>query len=76
MALCKHCGGTGVEPDQSSLSTAMRGKRRALKFTLAEMAAKLKISPQYLHDMERGRRRWSVERVKAVEEISESRFPK
>lgn len=66
MAACKHCGGTGEEPDQKSLCAEMRERRKALGFTLAGLSRELGISPQYLHDMEKGRRPWNSERVKTI----------
>lgn len=45
----------------------MREKRTALGLTLSEMAERLCISTSFLHDLEKGRRGWSVERAKEVE---------
>jgi len=49
---CKHCGGTGELPNPA----ALRQKRKSAGLLLREVAKKLKISPTYLGDIERGAR--------------------
>lgn len=56
--ICKHCGGTGKEPDWREQGEQMRQVRKKQKMTLRELARRLKITPAYLSDMENGRRQY------------------
>ena len=56
---CKHCAGTGVEPDNAAIGAAMRGIRIASHQTLRNVAATMEISATYLSDLELGRRNWN-----------------
>ena len=56
---CKHCGGSGLEPDNKAIGIAMRQKRQAAGLSGREVARLLRFSPAYISDLELGRRAWS-----------------
>lgn len=55
---CKHCGGTGVEPDWRVDGEDMRRRRKKYCITLRELARRLGVAPAYISDMENGRRQY------------------
>lgn len=59
MAKCRRCGGTGREPFPEAMGWAARRRRERAGLTQAEVSVKAKVSPQYLCDLEKGRRSWS-----------------
>jgi hypothetical protein len=56
---CHHCAGSGQERDPWALGDEMRRLRLAADKSLREVAEKMKISPPYLSDLERGNRTFS-----------------
>lgn len=67
MLPCRHCNGTGKEPDQLALGTEMRRKRVAAKKSLREVAIAMNFSAPYLSDLELGRRLWNADLMAAFE---------
>lgn len=61
--ICRHCKGTGLEPDRTSnnkrIGNMMREYRLLKKITIREMAFDMGITTSYLSDLEGGRRAWS-----------------
>ncbi len=57
---CRHCNGTGKEPDQRALGMAMRQKRITAKKSLRAIAVAMDCSAPYLSDLELGRRTWNA----------------
>ena len=53
---------------QFNTSVILRNRREKAGVSLRTMAKRLKVSPPYLSDLERGRRNWSVEMVQRFEE--------
>jgi predicted transcriptional regulator len=59
MDRCKHCGGTGKEPDHRKIGATMRAIRETFHRSLKSVAQDLCISPSYLSDLELGKRGWN-----------------
>lgn len=57
---------TAHENDGMAFVEMLRGVRTALEMQQQDFAAGIKISPQYLHDLERGRRLPSVAVVEKI----------
>ncbi len=64
---CRHCNGTGKEPDQRALGVEMRRKRVAANKSLREVAIAMEFSAPYLSDLELGRRLWNSELIASFE---------
>ena len=58
---CSHCGGTGHVVDNVAAGRVFRSLREARGISLRDVAKALKFSPQYLTDLEWGRRRWTLD---------------
>lgn len=65
---CPHCGGTGEVWYDERAGALLRGMRERTGLTAKDVAARLGISPQYLSDLERGRRRWTPALVGAFQD--------
>lgn len=59
--VCRHCGGNGRVVDNVDAGRVFRSLRKLRNMAAKDMAAALSISPQYLHDLEWGRRRWTLD---------------
>lgn len=55
---CHRCGGTGREPDWRTYGRAVRTERERRGIGLRQLARRVKCSPAFLSDMERGNRSW------------------
>ncbi len=60
---CSKCGGVGWLPAASTLAR----KRRRAKVAQNVIAERMGITPQYLCDLENGRRGWNYELVEKFE---------
>jgi hypothetical protein len=58
MTTCKHCWGGKVK-NPKALGRELAGKRTRAEVTLRELAEVMSLSPQYISDLERGRRVWT-----------------
>lgn len=56
---CRACGGCGYTYPDDVLGAFWRGKRREEGIDAKEIAEAAGVSPQYLSDLEHGRRKWS-----------------
>lgn len=66
---CKHCGGTGVEPDWDNMTALAVETRESLGLSKAEVARRARCSPNYVSDLESGKRRWDGEAARRVLEV-------
>ncbi len=58
---CDKCNGTGKMLDQSALGTKLRARRKRLGIELTAVAHHMGRTPQFLWDLEYGRRRWTMQ---------------
>ncbi len=64
-AICPHCEGAGkVFADHAAVGASQRRRREAKGLEAKELAARMGISAQYLSDLERGKRPWSLSLVR------------
>lgn len=69
-APCEHCEGTGHRWDDKALGKFLTERRQKLGLTQKAVAkALMGISPQYLADLEKGRRAWATWHVRAYVRI-------
>ncbi len=61
---CPQCSGSGRAFDDVLTGAQLRQLRTCRKVSLRSMATVLKITPSYLSDLELGRRRWSLDKVR------------
>lgn len=61
--LCKHCGALKPFLAEETVGKRLWQSRTAIGCNQKEMAKRMRISSQYLGDLERGRRNWSASRV-------------
>ena len=61
---CKRCNGTGQEPNQKNIGSAMKGLREDDGIGLREMAGYMGISHGFLSQLESGQRTWSQRLVR------------
>lgn len=61
--VCDHCCGTGVEMSNVSVGRMLAKIREDSGVTQKEVAEKMKISGQFLNDLERGRRRFGYRTI-------------
>lgn len=64
---CHCCGGTGEETDHAALGAKMRSLRQSKGLSIRQLARKLRFTPAYLSDLEKGKRNWRDELVNAYE---------
>lgn len=66
LAFCPHCQGTGRAGafDDATIGLSVSAIRRRHDLTAKDVATVLGCSPQYLSDLERGRRAWSLDLVR------------
>jgi transcriptional regulator with XRE-family HTH domain len=57
---CKACNGSGIEPNQRVIGEELRANRKELRISLNEVADFIGVTPQFLCDLEHGRRKWST----------------
>lgn len=69
---CLRCGGSGLEPDDKKTGLEMRQRRLNVSLSQRQLAARVGISPVYLSDLERGRRRWAPIQSRVIEAIREA----
>ncbi len=60
---CPRCSGAGKIFDDAKIGQALREKRLAKGIQLKKAAQAMHTSPQYLSDIEKGRRHWTHMRV-------------
>jgi DNA-binding XRE family transcriptional regulator len=58
MRTCKHCNGSGFEPDHSATGNALRSQREGAGLSLREMAEAIGVSHSFLSQLENGHRTW------------------
>lgn len=66
---CEHCGGTGGIPTSASLVAARLDSGKTQK----RIADAMGISPQYLCDLENGRRAWNCGLVEEFQRALEKK---
>lgn len=66
---CPHCDGYGQIVDNAAMGAWVRERRERRGFLAIDLAKRLDISPQYLNDLENGRRRWRPHLVMSVKEL-------
>ncbi len=57
---CKACDGSGIEPNQRAIGEELRAKRKELRISLNDVAGYTGVTPQFLCDLEHGRRKWTT----------------
>lgn len=62
---CKRCNGSGQEPDHRALGEVLRMQRKKLRVSLNDVAESMGFKPQYLCDLEHGRRSWNADLIAA-----------
>jgi len=71
---CATCGGSGsVVSDEAG--PILREEREKLGIQLKQMAAAIGISESYLHDLERGNRRWANDVFNAYQKVLKEGVP-
>ena len=60
---CHCCGGSGEEYNHQAMGAELRGLRLRAGISLTALAGRLKCSPPYLSDLEKGKRNWRDELV-------------
>lgn len=63
---CGACQGSGVLPGDT-VGAQLRRQRESAGVKPSEMSTALNISPSYLYDLERNRRRWTSELVESYQ---------
>jgi len=63
---CHRCRGTGLEPDWRGLGRRVRAAREQLGVGLRAAAKRLRVSPSYISDLERGARSWQGPKARAL----------
>jgi len=73
---CGACNGTGTLPSDDA-GPLLKAEREKAGVQAKDIAEALNVSPSYLHDLERGNRRWTNELVesymKALEKLRNGR---
>lgn len=64
-AKCPHCSGAGRIPDPRVQGPTMKQERTDAGATQTQVATHMKLSPNYICDLESGNRRWTDELVKS-----------
>ena len=64
-AKCPHCSGTGKIPDPKVQGPMMKQERTDADATQIQVATLMKLSPNYICDLESGNRRWTDDLVKS-----------
>ena len=62
-AKCPNCNGTGKVPDPKVQGPMMKQERTDAKATQKQVAERMKLSDNYICDLESGNRRWTDELV-------------
>ena len=65
MQPCPHCGGTGLIQDPVAVGQEFRALRVKAKLSAAEVARRIGVTPQYVCDLELGRRHWPHKQMEA-----------
>lgn len=63
---CETCNGTGQVLDDTKVGAEHRVLREYLGISLRALAREIGWSPAYLSDLERGKRRWTIEKERKV----------
>ncbi len=71
-AKCPHCSGTGKIPDPKVQGPMMKQERTDADATQTQVATLMKLSPNYICDLESGNRRWTDELVKSYRDALKS----
>jgi transcriptional regulator with XRE-family HTH domain len=64
---CATCHGSGQTLDHSAIGLTLRARREAISLSMRYVAKSIKVSPMFLSDLERGRRNWTLARIKEYE---------
>jgi len=64
---CIYCDGSGKQIDDLATGELLRAERKAAGLTQTFVAEKLKFCKAYVHDLEKGKRHWSREKIVAYQ---------
>lgn len=65
---CIHCDGSGKQIDDKATGAMLRAARKAADISQSEVARSMRFCKAYVHDLEKGKRHWTKEKISAYQQ--------